>query len=75
MWLLLLTWLFVSAQPLYTNLQCTGEGGRRKKRNVLAIYSRKNLTAELLLIQSSQHALAAVRSPHQIDHKHLDAHK
>lgn len=79
----------VSAQRLYINLQrylcCRGtnqeEGHRRwgwgggETRNILAIHSSNHLTAELLLVQSSQHSLPAVRSAHQIDHKHLGAHK
>lgn len=47
--------------------------GEEKKNtgNVLAIYSSNNLTAELQLVQRSQHPLATVRSPHQVDHEHL----
>lgn len=44
-------------------------------RNVLAIDSSNNLTAELQLVQRSQHPLTPVRSAHQIDHEHLDVHK
>lgn len=44
-------------------------------RNVLAIHSGDNLTADLLLIQCSQHSITAVSSPHQIYHKHLRAQK
>lgn len=51
------------------------EEERKKTRNVLAIYSSNNLTAELQLIQSPQHPLTTVRSPDQIDHEYLDAHK
>lgn len=70
---------------LYVTLQHTVDrpkSGRRAEeerrtntRDVLAIYSGNNLTAELQLIQSSQHPLTTVRSPDQIDHEHLDAHK
>jgi len=82
---LLSTWLFFSAQPPYFNLHRVLQrhksgrhrqwGRRRRRRNVLAIHSSNNLTAELLLIQSSQHTLTTVRSAHQIDHKHLGAQK
>lgn len=44
-------------------------------RNVLAIYSSDNLTAELQLVQSSQHPLTTVRSPDQVYHEHLDVRK
>ena len=62
MQLLLFTWLFVSAQPPYINLRGMlqrhksgrhRQWGRKEMRNVLAIHSGNNLTAELLLVQSS----------------------
>lgn len=57
-----ITWLFASAQPPYINLHRMlqrhksarhRQWGRKKMRNVLAIHSSNNLTAELLLVQSS----------------------
>lgn len=59
---LLFTWLFVSALPPYINLhhmlqrhksERHRQWGRKKMRNVLAIHSSDNLTADLLLVQSS----------------------
>lgn len=44
-------------------------------RNLLAIHSSNNLTAELHLIQSSQHPFTAISSPNQIYHKNLGEHK
>lgn len=59
---LLFTWLFVSALSPYINLhhklqrhkpERHRQWGRKKMRNVLAIHSSDNLTADLLLVQSS----------------------
>lgn len=81
---LLFTWLFVSALPPHINLhrilqrhksEKHRQRGREKMRNVLAIHGINNLTVELLLVQSSLHSLTTVRSPHQIYHEHLGAHK